>query len=160
MSAVPAQITTRVHAIREPIAAQPRCNEGQAEQQGHRSGSSEQPSSQPLHVAHCTAVAAERAAFDNRIITAVKRTAVRRLGPRGYTLRMSKASLGRIVLFCLFIFAAVVFLTGIQWGLPSRSADRYLFGSEPVSRGMPRSRRSSLSRSNIRLNASSDGASR
>src|SRR5947209_2327645 len=38
----------------------------------------------------------------------------------------------RIILFCLFIFAAVVFLTGIHWGLPSREADRMLFGTEPV----------------------------
>ena len=30
------------------------------------------------------------------------------------------------------LVVACVFLTGVQWGLPSREVDAYLFGAEPV----------------------------
>ncbi|HEX5242140.1 MAG TPA: glycosyltransferase family 39 protein [Tepidisphaeraceae bacterium] len=36
--------------------------------------------------------------------------------------------MGRICLPVLLIIAAIVFLAGIKWGLPSRAADPYLFG--------------------------------
>ncbi|HWE96617.1 MAG TPA: glycosyltransferase family 39 protein [Tepidisphaeraceae bacterium] len=44
------------------------------------------------------------------------------------------ANPGRLALPILFALASCVFLTGIQWGLPSRSADAFLFGgTEPWS---------------------------
>jgi len=38
------------------------------------------------------------------------------------------STMGRICLPALLIFAAIVFLAGINWGLPSRAADPFLFG--------------------------------
>ena len=45
---------------------------------------------------------------------------------------MSDASRHRLVLALLLLVAAVVFLLGINWGLPSRAVDPFLFGDEPV----------------------------
>lgn len=41
---------------------------------------------------------------------------------------MSESCRAHLTLLGLLIIAAVVFLAGIAWGLPSRAADRYLFG--------------------------------
>src|SRR5438067_10667190 len=38
--------------------------------------------------------------------------------------------IGLLVLLAELLLATVVFLTGINWGLPSRHADRYLFGHD------------------------------
>ncbi|HSV14608.1 MAG TPA: glycosyltransferase family 39 protein [Tepidisphaeraceae bacterium] len=38
---------------------------------------------------------------------------------------------GRLVVVGIALLAAVFFLSGINWGLPSRSADRFLFGDRP-----------------------------
>ena len=38
----------------------------------------------------------------------------------------------RLTLAAVLLAAAVVFLLGITWGLPSRAVDPYLFGDEPV----------------------------
>lgn len=45
---------------------------------------------------------------------------------------MSEKSRRRLTLAALHLVAAGVFLTGINWGLPSRWVDPYLFGDEPV----------------------------
>ncbi|HEV2295248.1 MAG TPA: glycosyltransferase family 39 protein [Tepidisphaeraceae bacterium] len=45
---------------------------------------------------------------------------------------MTKAARPRFVMAVLMFVAAGVFLTGINWGLPSRWVDPYLFGNEPV----------------------------
>src|SRR5205807_406094 len=37
---------------------------------------------------------------------------------------------GRLALPMLLLVAAIVFLTGINWGLPSRAADPFLFGDK------------------------------
>src|SRR5438067_201549 len=36
---------------------------------------------------------------------------------------------GRLAVLCIALLAAIFFLAGINWGLPSRSADRFLFGT-------------------------------
>src|SRR5688572_33467584 len=45
---------------------------------------------------------------------------------------MSEANRRRAVLTALLIVALCVFIPGLRWGLPSRAADPYLFGDEPV----------------------------
>src|SRR5947207_1533982 len=45
---------------------------------------------------------------------------------------MSEATRARMALVGIMIFAGVVFCLGIQWGLPSRTSDRYLFGDHPA----------------------------
>src|SRR3954453_8574958 len=45
---------------------------------------------------------------------------------------MSVAAQRRFVVGGLMAFAAVVFFAGLTWGLPSRSADPYLFGDHPI----------------------------
>src|SRR5687767_14624039 len=42
---------------------------------------------------------------------------------------MRRPLLDRIILLILTCFGAVVFLSGINWGLPSRDVDQYLFDS-------------------------------
>src|SRR5688500_3760193 len=37
-----------------------------------------------------------------------------------------------VVCAAVIVVGACVFLTGITWGLPSRRADRYLFGDRPA----------------------------
>src|SRR3954451_16739651 len=37
-----------------------------------------------------------------------------------------------LALAVVMLFAAVVFLVGINWGLPSRKVDAFLFGDQPV----------------------------
>src|SRR4051812_12183207 len=51
-----------------------------------------------------------------------------------YTARVTEPWRRRLLLSVLLLLAALVFLTGIEWGLPTRDADRYLFGkAEPWS---------------------------
>jgi hypothetical protein len=38
----------------------------------------------------------------------------------------------RLLVSSLMLLAAIVFFTGIRWGLPSRQVDPYLFGDHPV----------------------------
>jgi hypothetical protein len=38
----------------------------------------------------------------------------------------------RIILLGIFLLAALMFLTGINWGLPARQSDVFLFGNHPV----------------------------
>src|SRR5688572_25024514 len=45
---------------------------------------------------------------------------------------MSEPVRRRIVLAMLFVVAMFVFIPGINWGLPSRAADVFLFGEEPA----------------------------
>ena len=45
---------------------------------------------------------------------------------------MSEPARRRVILAALIFVAACVFLIGINWGLPSRAIDKYLFGDEPV----------------------------
>src|SRR3954468_12707895 len=45
---------------------------------------------------------------------------------------MTEPARRRVILATLIFVAACVFLTGINWGLPSRAVDKYLFGDEPV----------------------------
>ncbi len=45
---------------------------------------------------------------------------------------MSLTARRSAVIAGLVVVAACVFLTGINWGLPSRAVDRFLFGDEPV----------------------------
>ena len=37
----------------------------------------------------------------------------------------------KLILTCIFALAAIAFFTGIDWGLPSRDADAFLFGDHP-----------------------------
>src|SRR5688500_19492629 len=50
----------------------------------------------------------------------------------GYTHAMTETARRRALIAALIAVAAGVFLTGINWGLPSRWVDPYLFGDEPV----------------------------
>src|SRR4051794_31464473 len=43
---------------------------------------------------------------------------------------MSDRARSRVVLALLLLFAAVTFLIGINWGLPSRAIDPFLFGDQ------------------------------
>jgi hypothetical protein len=45
---------------------------------------------------------------------------------------MTETARRRALIAVLLVVAAGVFLTGINWGLPSRAVDPYLFGDEPV----------------------------
>lgn len=45
---------------------------------------------------------------------------------------MTETARRRVLIAMLLVVAAGVFLTGINWGLPSRWVDPYLFGEEPV----------------------------
>lgn len=45
---------------------------------------------------------------------------------------MTEPARRRVLIVGLIAVAACVFLTGINWGLPSRAIDKYLFGDEPV----------------------------
>ncbi|MGB7161329.1 MAG: glycosyltransferase family 39 protein [Tepidisphaeraceae bacterium] len=45
---------------------------------------------------------------------------------------MTETARRRTVLIVLLVVAACVFLLGINWGLPSRAVDPYLFGDRPV----------------------------
>jgi hypothetical protein len=39
---------------------------------------------------------------------------------------------GRVALVLLLILAAAAFVSGINWGLPSKAVDQYLFGAHPI----------------------------
>src|SRR5438132_2004436 len=65
-------------------------------------------------------------------LTQLFRRSINNFPARRYIHAMTDRNRERFTLLGLIAIATAVFFTGINWGLPSRAADKFLFGNAPV----------------------------